>query len=121
MELIETYDVEEDDPTWALAITESSKSPLRFKLGAAIIKRGKLLGFGYNSYKTHPKFGSKDGFKTLHAEGAALYSAKKLGNDVRGATMIIYRRGARNSKPCEDCQKLIEEAGISKVIYTNYE
>lgn len=119
--LVEVSEPSEDDPIWALAMSESSKSPMKFKLGAVIIKRGKLLGFGYNSSKTHPIFGSKDNYKTLHAEGAALYCAKKLGNDVKGATMIVYRKGGRMSKPCDHCQSIIEKAGIAKVIYTNHE
>jgi deoxycytidylate deaminase len=121
MEMIEVSDPVEDDLSWALAKTMSGKSLMKFKLGAVIVKRGRILGFGYNKSKTHPHFGSKKHFKTLHSEGDALYCAKKLGNDVEGATMIVYRRGCMNSKPCEDCQKLIEASGITKVYYTNHE
>lgn len=121
MELIETSLVDESDPMWGLAKSMARKSPMYFKLGAVIFRRGKLLGFGYNSSKTHPKFGSKEHYKTLHAEGDALYCAKKLGNDVEGATMIVYRMNNRNARPCKYCQELIKKAGILKVIYTNYE
>jgi len=121
MEIVGVTSADESDPIWRFAKNESNKSPMKFKLGAVIIKRGRIIGFGYNSLKTHPKFGSKKHFKTLHAEGAAIYSCRKLGNDTTGATMIIYRKGCRNSKPCEECQKLIKTAGIKKVIYTNYE
>jgi deoxycytidylate deaminase len=121
MELIEVSSPIEDDPMWALAKSLSSKSPMKFKLGCVIVKKGKLIGFGYNQAKTHPQFGSKGDYKTLHSEGDALYCAKKLGNDTRGAIMIVYRKNWLNSKPCPSCQKLIEKAGISTVYYTNNE
>lgn len=119
MELVETDTIDESDPIWGLVMSQSRKSPMRFKLGAAIIKRGKLIGFGYNSRKTHPKFGTNDNFRTLHAEGSALYSCHLLGNDPAGATIIIYRKGGRMSKPCEHCMEMLAKAGIKKVIYTN--
>lgn len=121
MELIEVSSADESDPMWGLAKSMASKSPMYFKLGAVIFKRGKLLGFGYNSMKTHPMFGSKLHYKTLHAEGDALYCAKKLGNKTQGATIIVYRRNNRNAKPCKYCQEMLRKAGIVKVIYTNYE
>jgi deoxycytidylate deaminase len=119
MLLIESTSIDESDPIWAIAVSESSNSPMKFKLGAVVVKRGKVLGFGYNNSKTHPKFGSKDNFKTMHAEGSALYCAKKLGNNVAGATMIVYRRNGLISKPCNSCEKMLKDAGIAKVIYTN--
>lgn len=121
MDLVEVNSVDETDPIWGLAMSMASKSRMKFKLGAVIFRRGKLIGFGYNSYKTHPTFGSKEHYKTLHAEGDALYCAKKLGNDTEGATMIIYRVNNRNAKPCQYCQQMLKKAGIKKVIYTNYE
>lgn len=121
MEFIETSDPDLSDPLWALAAKMSSKSLMKFKLGAIIVKRGKILGWGNNQKKSHPIYGSKDCYKTMHAEGASLYTCKKLGNDPTGATMIVYRRGGRLSKPCLECQKLIAKHGITKVIYTNYE
>lgn len=119
MELIETTSVDEADPIWASLKLEAGKSLLKFKIGAAIIKRGRLLCVGHNTLKTHPKFGSKKNFMTMHAEGNSLFNAKKLGIDVKGAIMLVYRRSGLNSKPCESCQKLIEKSGIRKVVYTN--
>lgn len=118
MELIEA-NPDFDDPIWGLVASIANKSQMYFKLGAVVFKRGKILGFGYNSNKTHPKYGSKPCYQTLHAEGAAIWAAKKLGNDTQGATMIVYRKNGLNAKPCVHCQKIIEKAGIKKVIYTN--
>lgn len=121
MQLVEVTNSEDPDPMWATLKGVADKSIMKFKIGAAIVKRGRLLSIGHNSTKTHPKFGSKKNFMTLHAEGAAIYNANKLGIDVKGATIIIYRRNWLNSKPCESCQRLIEKAGIAKIIYTNNE
>jgi len=119
MELIQANSIDESDPIWASLKGEAAKSVMKFKIGAAIVKRGRLLCVGHNSKKTHPKFGSKENFKTLHAEGDALYSCKKLGIDPKGSTMIIYRKNGLNSRPCPSCERLIKKAGIAKVIYTN--
>lgn len=119
MELIEVTNVDESDPIWSLVVGQARKSTMKFKIGSALVKRGRVLAVGNNSVKTHPRFGSKKDYMTMHAEGALLYNCKKLGIDPRGGTMIVYRKNGLNSKPCPSCQKLIEKAGIAKVIYTN--
>ena len=121
MELIELSKPEEEDPTLATLKGVANNSTMKFKIGAAIVRRGKILVVGHNSSKTHPKFGSKKEYMTLHAEGAVLYNAKKLGIDTKGAIMVVYRRNWLNSKPCESCQKLIKKAGVKQVYYTNNE
>jgi deoxycytidylate deaminase len=121
MELIAISNPDEDHLTWAVLKETADKSIMKFKIGAALVKRGKILAVGHNSKKTHPRFGSKKEFMTMHAEGNLLYNAEKLGIDTKGCTIIVYRRNWLNSKPCESCQKLIKKSGISKVIYTNNE
>jgi deoxycytidylate deaminase len=121
MELIEIKSADETDVIWATLKGVADKSTMKFKIGSALVKRGRILAVGNNSRKTHPKYGSKKEYMTLHAEGSVIYNANKLGIDTKGCTIIVYRRGGLNSKPCPSCQKLIEKAGITKVIYTNYE
>ena len=121
MILTPVQNVDESNPIWMLAKFLSSKGEHYFKLGAVIVKRGNILGFGYNSLKTHPKFGSKQDYRTLHSEGAALYGAHKLRNDVSGADIYIYRKNNRTSKPCSCCYKMLKKAGIKNVIYTQSE
>ncbi len=121
MELIPIQKVDTADPIWMLARDLSTRGQHYFKLGAVIAKRGKVLGFGYNSLKTHPRFGSKLDYKTMHSEGSALYCAFKLGNEVAGADIYIYRKNNRTSKPCPCCHKMLLKAGIRKVIYTQSE
>ena len=110
---------EEDAPWLDLARDESEKSKMsRFRLGAILVKRGKIIGFGYNKAKSHPKWGSGK-FKTLHSEGDAIYCALRLGNDPKDAIMYVYRENWNLSKPCADCLAHIQKVKIKKVIYSN--
>jgi len=96
---------------------QSAFSKSRFRLGAVLTKRKKILGKGFNSRKTHPVFGSGK-FYSLHAETHALYKAILSGYDVQGSTVYVYRSNFNLAKPCEDCEKTLREHGISKVVYT---
>lgn len=119
MELLEVNTVDESDPTWATLKEVAGKSELRFKMSAAMIHRGRIIAVSSNSSKTHPRFGSKSKYKTLHCEGNLLWTCEKLGIDPKGMTMIVYRKNALNAKPCKDCEALIKKHKIKKVIYTN--
>lgn len=51
----------------------------------------------------------------LHAEANAITKVAKSGNSSDGATMYV------TSSPCLECAKLIIQAGIKRVVYTeNY-
>lgn len=120
MILIESTSIDKSDPIWAIAVSESSNSPMKFKLGAVIVdKKGRILGSGFNSGKTHPKYGSKPPFCTLHAEGAAIVSAKNSKTLSRAYAIYIYRRNNFLSKPCHCCLKMLQRLGIKKVVFTN--
>ena len=108
---------DEIPPPMAVAIKESEKSNRRFKLGAVITKKKKILGKGFNSRKTHPRFGSGE-YNTLHAETHALYRAINAGHDVSGSTMYVYRSHFNLAKPCQTCQQILQNFKIEKVIYT---
>ncbi|HAW76438.1 MAG TPA: hypothetical protein DCW74_11980 [Alteromonas australica] len=101
----------------ALAKRASYKSKSKWKIGAAIIKKNKLLASAHNINKTHPKFGSGD-YHMLHAEGHAIWKAIRAGHDISGATMYVYRENQNLAKPCPCCMALIREHGIKEVIYT---
>jgi deoxycytidylate deaminase len=122
MLMIEASDEDMADSHWALTSLEASKSPLKSKVAAAVLdKKNRVIALSHNTLKTHPVYGSKPPYNTLHAEGAVLYFCKRHGINPVGMTMIVYRQGKRgklNSKPCPCCQRLIRESGIKKVIYT---
>lgn len=108
---------DEIPPPMVEAEKQAQNSKCRFKLGAVVSKKNRIIGKGFNSKKTHPIFGSGR-FKNLHAEGHALYRAINRGHDVSGCTVYVYRRNGNLAKPCTHCQKLLKDHGIHKVIYT---
>ena len=113
-----------------LAAKEARRSRCNNQHGAVVAKKNRVLGKGCNMYKSHPKWGAERidtrhslQFFTIHAEANAIRRAVNKGIDVRGATIYVTRTGSQSqlSRPCADCQKLIEEYGIRKVVYTDEE
>ena len=101
-----------------LAKKESEKSSFkRFRVGAVLVRKGRVISKGYNRNKSH-SLGS--GFaKTLHAEGSTLQDALKQGINPAGAIMYVFRKGGNLSKPCMDCQRHLINFGVNTVIYTD--
>lgn len=97
-----------------------SKSPSH-RVGAAIFKGTKLVSYGWNSRKSHPR--SHTIQKGHHAEFAALMANWKY--DLIGATIYVTRltRGGNIgiAAPCKECRKLIEACGLKRVVFTNRE
>lgn len=107
----------EPHPYMRTAEIESDKSEERFKIGAVLLKGNRVLTKSFNQNKTSRNYGSGL-FSNLHAEGAVIAKAKSLRIDTNETTLVLYRKGHQNCKPCKDCQRLIKEAGIKKVYYT---
>lgn len=99
-----------------LARKESEKSQARFKLGAVVAKGSRVLGKGYNCSRSHPK--GSGPYSTRHAEVEAILDAKRRGVSLCGASIYVYRENHNLACPCEDCMTLIENEGITKVIYS---
>lgn len=88
---------------------------------AAIAKRGhRTIGYGWNSYQTHPK--STAPFHRLHAEMDCILSSDR--DHLIGSTLYVARVGYDGRKevllasPCNWCRMMIVRAGIRKVYYT---
>jgi len=92
----------------------------RRKVGALLVKDKMIISDGYN--------GTPSGFENicedednktksyvLHAEANAITKVAKSGNNSLGATLYV------TSSPCLECSKLIMQAGIKRVVFTeNY-
>ena len=92
----------------------------RRKVGALLVKDKMIISDGYN--------GTPSGFENecedendktkayvLHAEANAITKVAKSGNNSLGATLYV------TSSPCMECSKLIIQAGIKRVVFTeNY-
>jgi pyrimidine deaminase RibD-like protein len=100
----------------------AAKSSMRHKHGAVVVKSGRVVGMGYNKSRNHPdvvtdgKHREQCGY---HAEAVAI---KEAGTNARGATIFVARINRQGedllSKPCELCQKTIEESGLKNVLFT---
>lgn len=90
----------------------------RRQVGALIVKDRMIISDGYN--------GTPSGFENqcedengvtkpyvLHAEANAITKVAKSNNSSDGATLYI------TSSPCVECAKLIIQAGIVRVVFSN--
>ena len=89
----------------------------RRQVGALLVKNKMIISDGYN--------GTPSGFENicedennntkpyvLHAEANAITKVAKSGNSSDGATLYV------TSSPCLECSKLIIQAGIKRVVFT---
>lgn len=89
----------------------------RRQVGAIIVKDRMIISDGYN--------GTPSGFENpceddegytkwyvLHAEANAILKVASSTQSCRGATLYI------SLSPCKECSKLIHQAGITRVIYS---
>lgn len=90
------------------------------KVGCVIVKKNRLIAYGTNSLKTHPKVANP--WRTLHAEVRALLFSKL---DLEGCIAYVYRELKDGTlgmaKPCAHCHDALKRAGIKKVYYTSQE
>ncbi|PQJ21600.1 CMP deaminase [Tenacibaculum sp. SG-28] len=90
----------------------------RKKVGALIVKDRMIISDGYN--------GTPSGFENfcedeegytkwyvLHAEANAILKVASSTQSCQGATLYI------TLSPCQQCSKLIHQAGIKRVVYSN--
>ena len=103
------------------AMKEAQKSTMEHQLGCVIVKQNEIVAASCNSYA--------DNFKTIwsiHAEVAALLQLRKKPRKYfQDCTMYVVRVGTSHmdfplklSKPCESCEKVINEVGIRRVYYS---
>lgn len=91
----------------------------RRKVGALIVKDKMIISDGYN--------GTPSGFENvcedehqltkpyvLHAEANAITKIARTNNSSEGATMYV------TASPCIECAKLIIQAGIKRVVYSEH-
>lgn len=102
----------------------SQTSNMHYKLGALVIKNGKIVGRGFNnSLRT-----CVDGklYPGVHAEFGALrdYASKKSYNKQTKKIDLLVVRFTKNeipviSKPCIVCLSYIIKMGVRRVFYFN--
>lgn len=91
-------------------------------VGAVIVRDRVILSTGYNGSPRGMAHCDEIGhemveghcIRTVHSEGNAIAQAAKNGISIDGAA--IYT----TASPCYDCFKLLINAGIKKVVYSQY-
>lgn len=89
----------------------------RRKVGALVVKDRMIISDGYNGTPTGFENICEDDNNTskpyvLHAEANAITKLAKSANSSDGATLYV------TASPCIECAKLIIQAGIKRVVYT---
>ena len=89
---------------------------VRRQVGALMVKDKMIISDGYNGTPSGFENVCEDGDVTkpyvLHAEANAISKVAKSNNSSMGATLYI------TASPCIECAKLIIQAGISRVVYS---
>jgi deoxycytidylate deaminase len=113
------------------ALLLAGLSDCKQKHGAIIVKSGRIIGTGVNTFRNDPVSDFPADAYSLHAEISALRSIKgyrqlgkigATGIDLRGAKLYVARStrrgGAGLSRPCDNCHIELVKTGITEVIYT---
>lgn len=95
----------------------------RQRHAAALVDKNRVVSYGFNSLKTRASVLRHN--KGMHARTCthAEVDALRKVSDPSGLTLYVASLGrggeVKNSKPCEDCQRLIDRSGLKRIIYTN--
>ncbi|MDC1105329.1 dCMP deaminase family protein [Prolixibacteraceae bacterium] len=89
----------------------------RRQVGALLIKNKMIISDGYNGTPSGFENNCEDEFNkskpyVLHAEANAITKIARTSNSSEGATMYV------TSSPCIECAKLIIQAGIVRVVFS---
>ena len=92
----------------------------RKQVGCLIVRNSQIISDGYNGtphgFDNDCEFESRFGYETkpevLHAETNAISKLAKSSQSSDGATIYI------TLCPCFDCSKLMIQAGITRVVYS---
>lgn len=89
----------------------------KLKVGALIVKNGQIISDGYNGTPSgFPNICEDESGNTypyvLHAEANAITKVAKSTNSSQDATLYTL------VSPCLECSKLIIQAGITRVCYS---
>lgn len=88
----------------------------RKKVGALIVKNGRIISDGYNGTPAgfdnccEDENGDTNWF-VLHAEANAILKVARSTNDCSDSTLYL------TLSPCKDCAKLVLQSGITRVVF----
>jgi dCMP deaminase len=100
----------------------SRSTCLRAQVGAILARDGRIISTGYNGAPSGISHCSEGNgcmifgppcIRTVHAEANCIAYAAKWGISTDGAWLYTTH------SPCNDCAKLLINAGIARVVYLN--
>ena len=94
-----------------LALKEAYKVKTnRHRIGCVVVKGGKILGVGHNLFTKHAEERATNGIWHSELVGATVYVARPMYH--KDMTIGL-------AKPCKNCERLLRDLGIKKVVYSN--
>lgn len=103
----------------------------KYRLGAIITIKGKVVARGWNKAKSHPKQKHYNELRStvvdgaphyVHAEMDAINKAISMGIDLSKAELTVYRTGLdkqqKMARPCAACMSAIKEVNIPIIHYS---
>jgi tRNA(Arg) A34 adenosine deaminase TadA len=100
----------------------------KHRVVCAIWEKNKIISFGHNQFKTHPRqvLSQKNYNPTrecLHAEIHALIQAGNNPNwSAKDSAIYVYRETKAGlpvlAAPCDGCRAALDLAGVRKIFYT---
>ena len=104
------------------AARQAAKSTHKFRMGAVIVKGGRVVSTGYNVVGHRSQYRE---WESIHAEEQAIVKLLRSGSLDLLANSVLYVSRINNrgelacSKPCRTCFSLIQSVGIKKVVFIN--
>lgn len=102
-----------------LAKEAAKKSNMKYKLGSIIYDK-KKFAIGWNR-GLGCEVETRNNSFSIHSEEMSILKGIRIGINFEEATLIVVRVSANGdvkcSKPCLNCQKLIEKVGIRQIYY----
>lgn len=97
-------------------------SECKYRFGAVLVLRGRVIAMSVNINKTHPdhvmynRVNNPKKIQSIHAEHRVLLLAGRVSE---GATLYVARDGGNGtSKPCAGCMNLLTDRRIRAIVYT---
>jgi tRNA(Arg) A34 adenosine deaminase TadA len=111
------------DIATGVALTSSGVSGGKFRTGAILFNKTKVLEAKANVLKTHPKLSIFTQYPYLHAESHCILSHGL--DHCTDLQLLVVRVLADNTslscaKPCQTCQNLLEIAQVKRVYYSDW-
>ena len=109
---------DKDEYFLELAKKEALKSQYDMRVGAVIVRKGTVVGRGFNQLRHTSK--AKTAWPSVHAEVAAILStSRRLLNKSTIYVCRVKKDGTQGlSKPCDYCTSMIKYVSLKKIVFT---